>query len=628
MKKTASILLSIILMLSLLAGSSVCAYAGELAPVYVGTYVDGKNEKVTNKTVYVNKALLAEVDDMADYIFVNNYNELLLSLRDEFINRSESVKYIMPYDKKECDKTKVSYALRKCRSEALAEDARAGDYLFLDGTHKSDYDWYITTIGKKEFSVIEYTMEHRSTVEKEEYVAEKVKEILPTVIGDTDYETIKNIHDYICESVTYDYINKGKDVPEKQLVHSAMMLHRVVCGGYATFFYRLAKEAGFKVRIIVCEALNHAWNLIELDGKWYYVDCTRDDVDDAVDSDNSTVTNQDTQYTDFLKGSADFENHNDPDEYYVGNTNDKMSSFTVDESRYVFNNSCKENGQEHEFEEIGTEYPSCADNHCTVYRCKNCNETKRELTQPGEHTETVNDVFPAGCEYNGATQFTYCSACNKILEKRTPVPKTGHSPVDKSVKAGFGATGTVYVECENCQEVFENETVCAVNEAALSKLTYYYNGKNKKPAVTVTTSDGSVLDKSSYTVKYPKDLKKPGKHKVKVELIGRYTGSTTLTYRIKLRPSYIKKYKFTKNSVKLTYKKAKSVTGYQIQRADDKKFKKHSKKIKVKGARKTSKTITKLKSKKKYYFRVRTYKKIGKKTYYSAWSSRVCIKTS
>ena len=46
----------------------------------------------------------------------------------------------------------------------------------------------------------------------------------------------------------------------------------------------------------------------------------------------------------------------------------------------------------------------------------------------------------------------------------------------------------------------------------------------------------------------------------------------------------------------------------------------HGKKISVKGYKKTSRTIRKLKRGKKYYVRVRTYKKVNGKNYYSAWS--------
>jgi len=52
-------------------------------------------------------------------------------------------------------------------------------------------------------------------------------------------------------------------------------------------------------------------------------------------------------------------------------------------------------------------------------------------------------------------------------------------------------------------------------------------------------------------------------------------------------------------------------TGYQIQYATDKKFKSNKKTITVKKNSTTSKTINKLKSKKKYYIHIRAYKSVG-----------------
>ena len=72
------------------------------------------------------------------------------------------------------------------------------------------------------------------------------------------------------------------------------------------------------------------------------------------------------------------------------------------------------------------------------------------------------------------------------------------------------------------------------------------------------------------------------------------------------------------------WKKKSGITGYQIQYSTNSKFKKGNKSIKIKNAKTRSKKITKLKSNKKYYVRIRTYK--GKK--YSKWSKVKSIKTT
>ena len=81
----------------------------------------------------------------------------------------------------------------------------------------------------------------------------------------------------------------------------------------------------------------------------------------------------------------------------------------------------------------------------------------------------------------------------------------------------------------------------------------------------------------------------------------------------------IKKIKTKKKALKVIWKKVKGVTGYKIQYSLKKNFKKAKSKT-IKKASTTSLTIKKLKSKKKYYVRIRTYKKISGKTYQSNWS--------
>ena len=74
---------------------------------------------------------------------------------------------------------------------------------------------------------------------------------------------------------------------------------------------------------------------------------------------------------------------------------------------------------------------------------------------------------------------------------------------------------------------------------------------------------------------------------------------------------------------KMTIKWAKNTAGngYQIQYSTSKKFAKGNKTKTISKNKTTSYTIKKLKKKKTYYVRIRTYKKVSGKTYYSGWSS-------
>lgn len=88
------------------------------------------------------------------------------------------------------------------------------------------------------------------------------------------------------------------------------------------------------------------------------------------------------------------------------------------------------------------------------------------------------------------------------------------------------------------------------------------------------------------------------------------------------------KLKAGKKSITVQWKKQADISGYQIQYSANKKFKKNATKIKtVKKSAVIKVTIKKLKAGKKYYVRVRTYKTVNGRDYYSGWSKAKTVKT-
>ena len=95
----------------------------------------------------------------------------------------------------------------------------------------------------------------------------------------------------------------------------------------------------------------------------------------------------------------------------------------------------------------------------------------------------------------------------------------------------------------------------------------------------------------------------------------------------KPKSAKIKKVKAAKKAIAVEWKKVSGVKGYQIQVATDKKFKKNKKTVTVKKQKTTKVTVKKLKAKKKYYVRIRTYKTVNGKKVYSSWSKVKTVKT-
>lgn len=100
---------------------------------------------------------------------------------------------------------------------------------------------------------------------------------------------------------------------------------------------------------------------------------------------------------------------------------------------------------------------------------------------------------------------------------------------------------------------------------------------------------------------------------------------------IKYKKASISKLSKGKKAITVRWKKVKTIKGYQIQLATDKKFKKNKKTVTISKQKTTKTTVKKLKAKKKYYVRIRTYKNVKYKgktiKVYSSWSKVKTVKT-
>ena len=159
--------------------------------------------------------------------------------------------------------------------------------------------------------------------------------------------------------------------------------------------------------------------------------------------------------------------------------------------------------------------------------------------------------------------------------------------------------------------------------------------KSKKKANIITSieSDGKVSLKSSNTKVVKISGTKvipvnPGKANVTITVTAgtRYAAaSKTVTITVIPAKTSLRSVKSkTAKQATVTWKKIKSISGYQISYSQNSSMKK-AKTLTVKGSA-TRATLKKLVSKKKYYVRIRTYKVVSGKKYYSKWSSKKSVK--
>ena len=123
--------------------------------------------------------------------------------------------------------------------------------------------------------------QHQENVfaERDAFLA-AVDGILADMPDGSDYEKELYLHDTLIDRVKYNI-----DTFEEQNAYHALVHNEAVCAGYAYAFQYLLMRAGIESYYVVGEAgedengdpIGHAWNLVKIDGSWYYVDPTWDD---------------------------------------------------------------------------------------------------------------------------------------------------------------------------------------------------------------------------------------------------------------------------------------------------------------------------------------------------------------
>lgn len=266
-----------------------------------------------------------------------------------------------------------------------------------------------------------------------------------------------------------------------------------------------------------------------------------------------------------------------------------------------------------------TETISKSNTHTYSNDCdKACNVCGVTRTVPAHKYTNTCDTKCDVCDASRTIKHTYTNkcdtSCNVCKAKRTIT----HSYKTTTTKAKISSNGKIVKKCTVCGNVASTTTIKRIKTIKLATTSYTYNGKVKTPTVVVKDSAGKTLKKNTdYTVKYLTNRKSIGTHKVKITFVGKYSGSKTLTFAISLAKSSVSKLTAGKKSLTVSLKKTSNVSGYQIEYSTSKKFTN----AKTKTTTSTKATIKGLSAKKTYYVRVRTYKTVNGKKYYSAWST-------
>ena len=190
---------------------------------------------------------------------------------------------------------------------------------------------------------------------------------------------------------------------------------------------------------------------------------------------------------------------------------------------------------------VVTKQPTCTSEGTAIKTCTKCNATVTEKLPAKGHTAVTDKGYPATCTTAGKTDGSHCSVCNTVIKVQAVIYATGHKSsgwiVDKA--ASIGVKGSKHKECTVCKKVLETAEIPALSRISISKAsvtlstsTYAYDGKAKKPGVTVKLNGKTLKNGTDYTVSYSNNTK-VGTAKVTITGKGNYTGLVSKTYSIK-----------------------------------------------------------------------------------------------
>ncbi len=275
--------------------------------------------------------------------------------------------------------------------------------------------------------------------------------------------------------------------------------------------------------------------------------------------------------------------------------------------------------------------PSCTTEGRKSIHCKKCGETKDEQVIPatGHDFTEWETIEETSCTKEGITQ-RRCKICGftetKKLDKKAHEWGTEYTA---DQPATFAADGSKSIHCKNCETISEAIAIPRINSVKISATAYTYSGGVKTPSVTVKDANGNALhNKTDYIVQYASGRKNVGTYKVIVTFKDNYSGKKTLSYTINPKGTAISSLSKSKKAFTAKWKKQSAQTsGYQLLYSTNSKFKSRNKYVTVSSYKTTSKTIKKLAAKKKYYVKIRTYKSVSGKKYYSGWSAAKTVVT-
>lgn len=388
-----------------------------------------------------------------------------------------------------------------------------------------------------------YSVTYNLSNERYSKTIMKLKEVMESLDldGKTDYEKCKAIREWIGKNVKYDreFVKDAANCPRKNAhdMTGAILDGYAVCDGYAFLFHYMANAAGLLTLIEegyqISSGLQHAWNLVRIDGTFYYTDNTSISLDKDGNANGEFLLGQDTMFNltvtpknnDIENTYSNISKDDWSKEHSVckGNHNLVMTGEgpatceTMGYTGYYCTNpGCIYRYRDYNKAPLGHNYDytngeiiqsqDCTRPEITRYRCTRCKDPKDVETKPslGGHKWQAGDIIKEPtCTTNGEQQYT-CTVCHQT--KTESVKATGHNWEIKITKdATCTSNGTYRRTCKTCG-YFENHTIQATghkpeirNKKEATCSTTGYTGDTYCSVCNKKLSSGKTIAKTSHT---------------------------------------------------------------------------------------------------------------------------------
>lgn len=154
------------------------------------------------------------------------------------------------------------------------------EYFWLTGAYS-----YYSSNGYVTSAMPFYTMTGETLEKAKKDFAAVTADMIEDLEGESDYEKSLLLHDRLAYLVEYDFSENNQNA------YGALVENECVCAGYARSYQYLLNQVGIPAWTVTGVSVNpdsgksegHAWNMVQIDGQWYYSDVTWDDQGDDAD---------------------------------------------------------------------------------------------------------------------------------------------------------------------------------------------------------------------------------------------------------------------------------------------------------------------------------------------------------